>query len=63
MALNIKPFMPLEHPQPANYVEDKDVGIFTNNDPLDQEKEERESRAKDHNLDYARAYLKINVIT
>ncbi|EQC48601.1 hypothetical protein [Bacteriovorax sp. DB6_IX] len=63
MALNIKPLFPLDHPEPLNYVEDKDVTIYTNSDPLDREKDERENRAKDHNYVYVKAKLKINIIS
>lgn len=63
MALNIKSLMPLDHPEPLNYVEDQDVSLYTNGDPLDKEKEERDNRAKDHNYVYVKAQLKINVIS
>lgn len=63
MALNIKPFFPLNHPDPVEYEEDDELNLYTDGDPLDQQKEERENRAKDHNYLYLHAKLKINVIS
>lgn len=63
MALNIKPIMPLEHPDYCEHVHESVVELSTGQDHIDLDKDMREDGPKDHNLDIEKNLLKINIIS
>jgi hypothetical protein len=62
MALNIKKLENINHPDFLEHTRTTEIKFNIEHSQIDPQKHEREDRPKDHNLDYEKILLKINVI-
>ena len=63
MALNVKRLEPLPHPDFKVHEHPETVGLYTEGDPVDVQKDWREDTPAQHNLDFQENLLKINIIS